>query len=226
MHQNFSQLTSRILIMGNKVITAVDQSIQAMTANDTAIASQVRQTEKLVDSMYYGINEQCLEIMSGGQFARIDINFIVNSLKIAMELERICDYANQIAKLVQKKFSQQDVQILSSLNPPAAKMKDQTTEMLSIALECYEKLDISLANRLIDADDLVDKKNRELFRDMLCVGSMHPWGQEVIMDYHVAIRYLERVADRAANIGELVHYIVSGAPVKKPAYEELIWDDN
>ena len=214
-------------MMGNKTTLAVDQSIQAMTANDTALASQVRQTEKLVDSMYYGINEQCLETMSGGQFARTEINFIVNSLKIAMELERICDYANQIAKLVQKKFSCQDVQILSSLNLPAAKMKDQTMKMLLVALECYEKLDIDLAKQMIDADGLVDKKNRELFRDMLCVGSIHPWGQEVIMDYHVAIRYLGRVADRAANIGELVHYIVSGEPVKKPAYdEELIWNDD
>ena len=102
MPEQFSRLKQCVLVMGNKTLLAVDTSITAMTSNNTATASEVRNVEKLVDSMYHSINEQCLELLASKQRSRGEVNYVVNSLKIAMELERICDYANQIAKLVQK----------------------------------------------------------------------------------------------------------------------------
>jgi len=96
-----------------------------------------------------------------------------------------------------------------------AEMKEQSLEMLLGALRCYETLDCGMTSKVIAKDTSVDKRNRDLFRDMVCVLSVHPWVQETIMDYHVAIRYIERVADRATNIAELVFYIVQGEPMKK-----------
>ena len=98
--------------------------------------------------------------------------------------------------------------------------------MLACALECYKELNPILSQKIIDTDCLVDKKNRDLFRNMLCLVSVNPWGQEAIMDYHTAIRYLERVADRSTNIGELVYYIAHGEAINAPVHKELNWDDN
>lgn len=226
MHKKLPWLKNAVLVLGSKTLLAVDKSIQALLTNDIQSATEVRQLERLVDSMYHGINEYCLATLTSREFPRHEINFIVSSLKIAMELERISDYANQIAKLVQKKLSQQNTDSLKMIITSTSAMRDQTLEMLKLSLESYEKIDVDLAKSTIEKDSSVDKMNKLLFREMLCLGSLQPWVQEVIMDYHVAIRYIERVADRTTNIGELVYYIVHGRSLKPVAYSEEIWNDD
>jgi phosphate transport system protein len=222
---DFSWLQQAITRMGHKTVAGVEAAIRAMLTNDMGAAAQTRDIEKKVDAMYFAINEYCLEHMAGVTLQRNEINFVVNSLKIAMELERICDYANQIAKLVQRKFSQQDVDVLKCLSQPAADMRDQSLQMLRKALESYVEQNPGLTKSIMEQDASVDKRNKDLFRTMLCIASVQPWGQEVIMDYHIAIRYIERVADRATNIAELVYYIAHGEPMKKITIREDLWDD-
>ncbi len=215
MNQDFSWLKSTTFIMGEKTANAVDLAMRAMTSKDAPAAAAAREIEKQVNVLYYAINEHCLQTLASATCPRDGVNFIVGSLNIARELERIYDYANKIAKLVQNKFSQQDMELLSPLHEPAITMKDESLEMLWAAMKCYEGMDCNLTHQIIDRDPLVDKRNHDLFRDMLCVVSVHPWVQEMIMDYHVAIRYIERVADRATNIAKLVYYIVLGEPFPK-----------
>lgn len=226
MINEFAWLKQSILTMGNKTVQAVDMSIQSMLLNDASLAAKVRFIEKRVDSMYYAINEHCLDTLADVAHTRHQVNFLTNSLKIAMELERMCDYANQIAKLVQKKFSQQDVKQLKFCQGDVAEMKEKTLYMLKTALVGYEQLDSELSLAIKQSDALVDKSNKDLFRNMICLVSVNPWMQEVAMDYHVAVRYIERVADRATNIAELVYYIVNGEPIKKKVVQEEIWNDD
>jgi phosphate transport system protein len=217
MEGDFTWLKDTVLRMGDKTAEAVDRSVQALVENNAAAAAGAREIEKQVDFLFYAVNEHCLDALTGRPAGRDEVNFLTGSLKIAMELERTCDYANQIAKLVQKKFAAQNMAPLAPLHVSAAGMKDQSLEMLREALHCYESLDCDLSREVIDKDASVDKRNRDLFRDMVCLLSVHPWVQESIMDYHVAIRYIERVADRATNIAEAVYYIVNGEPLKKGA---------
>ena len=218
MNQDFSWLKNTTFIMGEKTVDAVDLAMRAMTSKDATAAAAARKIENQVDFLCYEINEHCMGSLAATTCSRSKVNFVVGSMKIARELERICDYANQIAQMVQNKFSQQDMELLSPLHEPAIKMKDESLEMLWAAMKCYEGLDCNLTHQIIDRDTLVDKRNRDLFRDMLCIVSVHPWVQETIMDYYVAIRYIERVADRATNIAKLVYYIVLGEmfPKGKP----------
>jgi len=217
MEKKFFWLKDAVLAMGARTAEAVGLAALALVDNDAAAAARAREIEKQVDAMFYSINEGCLESLAGRSSSRDEVNFVTSSLKIAMELERTCDYANQIAKLVQKKFAAQNMQPLDPMRDSVAGMKEQSLEMLLGALRCYETLECGMTSKVIAKDTSVDKRNRDLFRDMVCVLSVHPWVQETIMDYHVAIRYIERVADRATNIAELVFYIVQGEPMKKKA---------
>lgn len=217
MKNGFPWLRDSILAMGARTTEAVGLAVQALVDNDAAAAAGAREIEKQVDAMYYAINEDCLDSLAARPHSRDEVNFVTSSLKIAMELERTCDYANQIAKLVQRKFAAQNMKPLEPLQDSVAGMRQQSLDMLRGALRCYETLDCDLTGQVIDKDTSVDKRNRDLFRDMVCVLSVHPWVQETIMDYHVAVRYIERVADRATNIAELVFYIVQGEPMKKKA---------
>ena len=215
MQRDFTWLKDTVLKMGEKTAQAVDQAVLSLVENDAAAAAGARDIEKQVDFLFYAVNEHCLDALTGRPASREEVNFLTASLKIAMELERTCDYANQIAKMVQKRFAAQNMAPLAPLHVSAAGMKDQSLEMLRGALRCYADLDCDLSRQVIEKDASVDKRNRDLFRDMVCLLSVHPWVQESIMDYHVTIRYIERVADRATNIAEAVYYIVNGEPLKK-----------
>ena len=199
-----------MLDMGEKAAEAVKLSVASLVASDIAAAAQVREIEMKVDALYCVIDEQCIIALSEPTDA-VSLRFLVGSLKIAIEIERICDYANQIAKNVQNKFSQQDMTLLTSQAQSMEKMAQEAVAMLDNALIAYQYGNDDAAAILNDQDDTVDKRNRDLFRSLLCVASLNPWNQEVILDYHVAVRYVERVADRSANVAELVYYIATGA---------------
>lgn len=65
----------------------------------------------------------------------------------------------------------------------------------------------------IKADDkLVNRSNKKAFQDIVCILSVNPWVQEAFLDYHTAVRYIERVGDRAVNIAQLVHGIANAGP--------------
>lgn len=218
-------LEQAVLTMGKTTIRGVENAMQALLHNDTQAAALARETEKKVDAMYYAINEHCLELLTDSAQTRPEVNFIVASLKIAMELERIGDYANQIAKLVQRKLSHQEVESFRSLNPSTLVMRDQSLAMLKEALAAYKERKADMVKIIKAQDETVDKGNKDLYRNMLCIVSVNSWVQEAVMDYHVAIRYIERIADRATNIAELVYYIVQGEHVKKRDVQEDIWHD-
>lgn len=220
MQTNFSELKRSLLTMGSLTVQAVDLAVEALIDNNAAIAGQAREIEKEVDQMYNDINEYCLAALAARLYSRAEINYLTCGLKIAMELERTCDYANQIAKLVQRKFSRQNSDILAPLGKLTGKMKQQSVIMLREALDCFATLDCDQTLQIIAKDSSVDKGNRDLFREMVCIVSVNPWVQETIMDYHVAVRYIERVGDRSTNIAELVHYIVNGQPLKKAFFKK------
>ncbi|MBU2701900.1 phosphate transport system protein [Sporomusaceae bacterium BoRhaA] len=203
------RIKQAMLEMGEKAVVAVKLSISALVTNNTLTAAKVRDIEKEVDAYYQSIDEQCISALSK-QPDEESLRFLVGSLKIAIEIERSCDYANQIAKRVQKEFSQQDMTALRSQVQSITHMVQEAVTMLENALVAYEHGDDDAADRLHAQDDLVDKKTHDLFRSLLCVASLNPWIQEVVLDLHVVVRYVERVADRSANVAELVYYIVRG----------------
>ena len=214
-----------VLQMGAKTILASAKATDALVKEDTALATEARELEKTVDAMYYVINESCLDLLSGQQRSREEVNFITSSLKIAVELERTCDYANQIAKLVQRKIAHQATEPTSGLLDVIGTMRQQTVCMLEAAIQAYRSLDASAASSIDASDGKVNQCNRQAFRDILCILSINPWAQELVLDYHVAVRYIERMADRATNIAELVYYISHGKPFKvKPLPEDLFHD--
>ena len=200
--------------MGMLTVAAVSDAVRAMLQNDLGDAGRARQAEKTVDSLFDEIDDRCCAILSGQNLSPADVRLVVVSLKTAIELERICDYANQIAKLVQKKFSQQDIAFLDSMRTLVEEMGREAVGMLRSAVEAYTRGDAAAASAVHGRDSLVNRKNRDAFRQIVCLLSVNRWVQEAVLDYHVGVRYIERVADRATNIAELAYFL--GAGVKFP----------
>ena len=112
--------------------------------------------------------------------------------------------------MVQKKFSNEDMSPTESLKPSVDIMSREAVSMLVEALEAYEKNDSDLAALVPKRDALVNRLNKDLFRNILAMATVKKYANELAMDFHTAVRYIERVADRSGNIAEYVYYAVTG----------------
>ena len=198
------------LEMGQKTVDAVLLSSQSLVENCTETAQKARSLEKEVDELFRQVDDRCIVCIATQQPMAGDLRFLVSTLKIATEIERIADYANNIAKLVQKKFCQEDMSPVASLKPAVVTMAKEAAAMLKEALASYEAGDADRAAAVPKMDALVNRLNRELFRNILAMVTVKQYANELAMDFHTVIRYIERVADRSGNIAEYVYYSVTG----------------
>ena len=196
--------------MGQKTVEAVRFAAQALINNDADIAGKARSLEKEVDVLYRQIDDRCIVSIATQQPMAGDLRFLVSTLKIATEIERIADYANNIAKMVQRKFSCEDMSPTESLKPAVDIMSREAVSMLTEALAAYEKNDADLAMLVPKRDALVNRLNKDLFRNILAMATVKKYANELAMDFPTAVRYIERVADRSGNIAEYVYYAVTG----------------
>ena len=208
--EKLAEIKQLTLEMGHKTVTAVELAAQALLGNNVEIAAQVRSLEKEVDALYKQIDERCIAFFATQQPLGRDLRFLVSTIKIAPEIERIADYANNIAKKVQKKFSREDMTPVESLKPSIDVMAREVSSMLTEAMHCYEAGDADLAMIVHQRDILVNHMNKELFKSIVTMTTRNHNVDELAMDFHTTVRYIERVADRSCNIVESVYYAVTG----------------
>lgn len=208
--EELANIKNLTLTMGQKTVDAVRFATQALVANDPDMAAKARELEKEVDVLYRQVDDRCIVSIATQQPMAGDLRFLVSTLKIATEIERIADYANNIAKMVQRKFSNEDMSPTESLKPSVDIMSREALSMLMEALDAYEKNDSDLAALVPKRDALVNRLNKDLFRNILAMATVKKYANELAMDFHTAVRYIERVADRSGNIAEYVYYAVTG----------------
>lgn len=198
------------LDMGEKAAEAVKLSARALLENNVEVAAQARTLEKDVDAIYRQIDDRCVVSIAKQQPMAGDLRFLVATIKIATEIERIADYANNIAKMVQRKFSQEDMSPIESMKASVDVMAREAAGMLTEAMQCYDKSDAEMALLVPKRDALVNRLNKDLFRNIIAMATVKKYTNELAMDFHTAVRYLERVADRSGNIAEYVYYAATG----------------
>ena len=208
--EELSGIKQLTLDMGYKAAESVKLATQALLENNVEVAAKARGLEKEVDVIYRQIDDRCVVSIAKQQPMAGDLRFLVSTIKIAAEIERIADYANNIAKMVQKKFSQEDMSPIESMKPSIDVMAREAGSMLTEALQCYESNDSELALIVPKRDALVNRLNKDLFRNIIAMATVKQYTNELAMDFHTAVRYIERVADRSGNIAEYVYYAVTG----------------
>ncbi|WP_425061388.1 Phosphate-specific transport system accessory protein PhoU [Sporomusa carbonis] len=212
--QELASIRTEVKEMGDKTTLSVRTAVNSFIGNNAETALRSRQYEKEVDDMYKQIDDRCIATIATQQPAAADLRFLVSSIKIANEIERVADYANNIAKIVQKKFPRMDLAALTPLSEKVKKIGDLAAGMLADAIKAYDVNDANLASQVRERDAEVNKLNKALLKDILNVAVSDPISQEAVLEYNVAIRYIERVADRATNIAELVFYTATGYRMK------------
>jgi phosphate transport system protein len=204
------RLQEKILRMGGLVEDSIARAMQALVERDPALAREVMEGDPAVNRLEVEIDEQCIELLALRQPAARDLRLIITGLKISTDLERIGDLAANLSERVLELLEAPPLKPLIDL----PRMAEKTRAMLRDALDGYVRRDPDLAQAVCARDDEVDDLNRQVFRELLTYMMENPANISRAMGLLMIGRYLERIADHATNISEMVIYLVKGKDIR------------
>jgi len=206
LHKHLQEVEGDILTMGGMVVKAIDRAIGALKERDMALAHQIIADDSLINKQRFAIEDKCIGLMVTQQPMASDLRIIVAVLSIAIELERIGDYAEGIAKIVVMIGDEPSLKPLIDI----PRMGEITVDMINKSLESFVKRDVDLAMRVVSLDSVVDGLYDQVFRELLTFMMVDPKTTNRATRLIWVAHNLERAADRATNICERVVFTVTG----------------
>ncbi|TCL73217.1 PhoU-like phosphate uptake regulator [Hydrogenispora ethanolica] len=209
---NLEQVQRDLLKMGSLVEETMKMAIQALREQDAELARNVIERDDAVDNLQIVIEEEIERAVSAAPPLGFDLKRDFAMIKIVNDLERIGDYATNIAEVVLELKQQHYLKPLVHIPQLAA----VSMNMVSTVLKAFVEKDIDLAEAVCkkdeEADNLYDEICDELVR--LTGQDMNPQQAYQISRFLLIAEWLERAADHATNIGEETIYILTGKRVK------------
>ncbi|MEX0301050.1 MAG: phosphate signaling complex protein PhoU [Leisingera sp.] len=200
-------IQARIMKMGGLVEDAIREAARALETRDEELALEVRQADKAIDGLEELINEETARLIALRAPAASDLRLVLSVLKIAGNLERIGDYAKNMAKrtgvLAQGPSTSEGAAALR-------RMAREVERMLKDALDSYIQRDVELAADVIARDRDVDQMYNALFREFLTHMMEDPRNISACMHLHFIAKNTERMGDHVTSIAEQVIYLVTG----------------
>jgi len=180
--------------------------MDALQRRDLAIAYEVVAEDDLIDEKRFELEEKCIDLIATQQPLAIDLRTLLAVLHIAVELERMGDYAEGIGKICMIIGEDEPTETPQQLD----QMARMGVAMLQRSLKSLMDRDIDLANDVWDSDDEVDSLYDSVCHDIFVEMGEHPKTIEAATHFLWVAHDLERIADRATNISERVIFLVTG----------------
>lgn len=214
--EELRELKEKILFEGSLVQSAVRSAIESLMNRDSDLARKVIEDDDLINTKEVEIDEFCLKLLALRQPAAKDLRFINTAIKINYDLERMGDMAVNICERVLE--LNQEPQLKPYIDLP--KIAEITQGMVRDSLEAFVKEDITLAWKVAKDDESVDQLMEQIFRELLTYMSEDLKTISRATRLLFISKYLERLADHAVNIAELVIFLVEGRIVRHLKYPE------
>ena len=208
--EELAGLKEKILRMGALVEEQIQQSLKALVDRDVALAQQVIINDHRVNALDVEVDEACLELLALFQPAARDLRFITTAMKISTELERMSDLAENICERAIE--LNEEPQLKPYIGIPM--MAERAMKMVWEALDAFVRADSTLARKVLEDDDVVDEMTEQLFRELLSFMMEDPKTISRAIRLSFISKYIERIADHATNVGELVVYLVEGKIIR------------
>lgn len=215
--QELKELKEALLYEGGLVEQAIDDAIRALLERDSELARKVIANDDRLNTKEVELDEFCLKLLALRQPAAKDLRFITTAIKINYDLERIGDLAVNICERVLE--LNEEPQLKPYIDIP--KMAKIAQTMVKESLDAFVKEDVNLAIKVAKDDELVDQLLDQIFRELLTYMMEDPRTITRATRLIFISKYLERIADHAVNIAELVIFMVKGKIIRhmKPVPE-------
>jgi len=209
-HEELEALKQTLLAMGGLVEDQIRRVMTALIERDSDLAQEVIDRDRQVNAYDVEVDEKCVELLALHQPTAGDLRFITTAMKIVTDLERIGDQAVNIGQRAL------ELNLEPQLKPyiDLPRMAERAQRMVKESLDAFVARDTALARRVCAADEEVDALKEQIFRELLTF--MMADARTIPRSIRLILisRFLERVADHATNIAEMVIYMVDSKMVR------------
>ena len=209
--QEITLLTRKVLEMGGLVEHQIASAVDALVKRDVEAAARVVAADDQIDRAEEEIDQHAIRLLATRQPMAIDLRLITMAMKIANDLERIGDYATNIAKRCKRLAASPPIKPLYTI----PRMALITQAMVKDVLDAYVERDSDKAVAAWHRDDEVDDMYTSVFRELLTYMIEDPRNISPSLDLIAVAKHLERMADHATNIAEKVHYMIHGQRINR-----------
>ena len=209
-HEELESLKQTLLAMGGLVEEQIRQVMRALVERDDALAQSVVERDQQVNAYDVEVDETCVNLLALHQPTAGDLRFITTAMKIVTDLERMGDQAVNIAQRVLE--LNQEPQLKPYIDLP--RMAEKAQRMVKESLDAFVARDTELARRVCAEDSEVDALKEQIFRELLTFMMEDPRTIPRAIRLILISRFLERLADHATNLAEMVIYLVDAKMVR------------
>lgn len=207
------ELLGAVLMMGATVESHFSESVRAFADLDLRTAQAVANSDSAVDRLEREIDATCVQLLARRQPMASDLRFVTTILKVVTDLERIGDLATGICERTLDSKGTPHQRALGDLEHLSALARD----MLHDALDSLVAGDVIRAGRLVQRDREIDEHYARFASTLAASMARHPDRIESMMRLWVVAKAIERVADHATSIAEMVVFMVDGRDVRHAA---------
>jgi phosphate transport system protein len=209
-HEELEALKQTLLAMGGLVEDQIRRVMRALVERNDALAQEVIERDLQVNAYDVEVDETCVGLLALHQPAAGDLRFITTAMKIVTDLERMGDQAVNIAQRVLE--LNREPQLKPYIDLP--RMASSAQRMVKESLDAFVARDTEQARKVCAEDAEVDALKEQIFRELLTFMMEDARTIPRAIRLILISRFIERVADHATNIAEMVIYLVDGKMVR------------
>ncbi|MFO6463308.1 phosphate signaling complex protein PhoU [Jannaschia sp. KMU-145] len=205
--RDLEAIQALIMKMGGQVEDAIAKATEALADGDAELADRVRRGDKAIDAMEQHVNEEAARVIALRQPIATDLRTVLTVFRISAALERIGDYAKNMAKRTEIIM---ELHTVDGSEASLKRMSKAVQMMLKDVLDAYIQRDADLAADVRARDEEVDQMYNGLFREYLTHMMEDPRNITACMHLHFMAKNIERMGDLVTGIAEQVIYLVTG----------------
>ena len=209
-HEELEALKQTLLAMGGLVEDQIRRVMRALVERNDGLAREVIERDQQVNAYDVEVDETCVSLLALHQPAAGDLRFITTAMKIVTDLERMGDQAINIAQRVLE--LNREPQLKPYIDLP--RMAEKAQRMVKESLDAFVARDTELARKVCAEDAEVDAIKEQIFRELLTFMMEDARTIPRAIRLILISRFIERVADHATNVAEMVIYLVDGKMVR------------
>jgi phosphate transport system protein len=210
-HQDdLGRLRVQLIMMGGRVEALIGASIRALTERDTALARRTIDSDCVVDQHELTIDEICRDILMLRQPAASELRFVTTALRLATDLERIADLGVSISRCALDLCTG----TFFPINADLSRMAAEVESMLHEALSAFVVGEANRAEKVIARSQLVHEFSAQVFRVLFAQVAENARGITQAVQLQSLVKYIERVGDHVADLGETVVSMVRGEDLR------------
>ena len=203
---DMDEIRGLIAEMGARAETAVIAAMKALRQHDVEAAAAIRAEDKIIDALETDVERLVVRTIALRAPMADDLRELIAALKMSAVIERIGDYAKNIAKRV----PQMNGKIPSSSLEQLGRMGEIVVEMIRTAMDAYAKRDVDLARAVTVRDDVVDQLNKDLFVDFVAYVVKNPENATEVAHLLFTAKNLERIGDHTTNVAQMIYFTETG----------------